>query len=767
VQDATNRSWNVNLAMGTKFDRGSINLYATYFSQTGNDRTDFDWLVERIGGNGVLGRSQLLNNNGAPGTYRLAGFNAQGQPIGASGAVGFADPNCEAAGGVFRINDNGSVDRSTCLVDFSDQVSIIPAARRVQVFTEFEYELAEPVKFFGEASYSRNELISTRGPGSYGNGAVAANSAGNIFIPGSHPFNFFKRDPANANRLIYVDPANWNPAVDQAVDLVASSRIFGAPYMGKENAGQRRTITNYFRAVSGLEVDISDTWQVRVSYQYASAETNDHQDSRYNADLLNAALISGRLNPFGLAISNPTLVSPKDGVSVAANSQAVIDQVLTTSSDVYRSRQHVIDGVITGSLFDLPGGPVGIAVGGQYRHLNLQYTPDALQAAGEGDNANFLFPLNGTSEVYAAYAELSLPVTSFIDAQIAARFEDYGGATGSSFNPKFATRVRATDWLSLRGSVSTSFQAPTITQTSETLSRTFVNDPTSVDNGQLVCRNSNRSSNPLIRTSGDDSLAPQKSFNWSLGVIATPAPGLSMSADYWRYRYKDLIGAAQSAQAIINGDCADDGIPNDPRVVRDGAGLISEVLTSYVNVGRVVTDGFDLAASYQFNPGDLGRFALSADATYLNRFDVFGASGPAFDGAGSRNFVNNFRTMPKWRATGTLAWERGPIGATLAVRYVDGYKNDQSNNAPISSWTTVDLSITYGLAILGRDKPLVATVGADNIFDRDPPALIRYDANGNLITNAALNFVDRPGYDAFSGADLRGRILYLRLKQAF
>ena len=766
-QDATNRSWNVNLATGKRFDGGSFNVYATYFHQTGNVRTDFDWLVRRVGGDGVPGRSQLLNGTGAPATYRRAALNAAGQPIGAAGGIGFADPDCEAAGGVFRINDNGTVDRTQCLVDFADQVGIIPAAQRIQVFAEGEYRLADGVKFFGEASFSRNTLVSVKGPGSYGNGAVVSNSAGNIFIPASHPFNFFKVDPTNANRLIYVGPANWNPAVDTAVDLVAPSRIFGAPYMGKQGGGERRTVTNYFRAVAGLEIDITSDWQAKLSYQYGTADSKDLQDYRYNADLLNAALLAGTLNPFGTAISNPNLISPKNPARRAGNSPDVIDQVTNTSTEIYESTQHVIDGVITGPLFQLPGGTAGIAVGGQYRRLRLQYTPDALQAAGEGDNSNLLFPIDGKNSVYAAYAELALPVTTFLDAQLAARYEDYGGAVGSSFNPKAAARVKATDWLSLRGSVSTSFQAPTITQTTETFSRSFVNDPTSFDNGQLVCRNSNRTSNPLVRTSGDDNLKPQKSFNYSLGIVATPRPGISFSVDYWRYRYKDLIAAGQSAQAIIDRDCAGDGIPNDPRILRGGSGLIDEVQTSYVNVGRVVTDGFDLAASYQFAPGDLGRFAVNLDATYLRKFDVFGASGPSFDGAGSRNFANNFRTMPKWRGTGQLGWERGPIGASITLRYIDGYKNDQSNDAPISSWTTVDVSLAYGLPVLGRDKPLVVTVGADNLFDRDPPALIKYDANGKLITNATINYVDRPGYDAYSGADLRGRILYLRLKQEF
>lgn len=763
-QDATNRSGHVSFALGSGFERGYFNAYGTVYRQSGNLRSDFDWLVRRAGGDGVPGRSQFLNTNGAPSTYRPGGRNADGQPIGLPGGVGYADPDCEAAGGVFRIGDNGVVNRSSCLVNFMDQVGIIPDASRMQLFTEFGYEITDRLKFFSEANFSRNILKSARGPGSFSNGAVVANGEGNIFIPGDHPFNFFVRDPANANRLLYIGPDAWNPAVHQGVDLVASSRVFGNQFFG-ENGGKRRSQTDYMRIVGGLDWQLTDRWNASVSYQFASADFTDEQPFRYRADALNAALLAGRLNPFGTAVTRPDLVSPKDGVSRAGHSQAILDEVLTKSVDIARTEQHVIDGLISGPLFELPSGPLAVAVGGQWRSTTLDEVPDALQASGRGDNSTVAFPIHGKQTVKAAFAEVSAPITDRADAQLAVRYEDYGGTVGSSFDPKFAARYTPIDGLTLRGSVSTSFQGPTIRQTSESLTRMFLNDPTSIENGVLTCRDSGRTTNSLVRTSGDKSLKPQSALNYNLGLVLQPTAGLNMSIDYWRYRYKDLIAAGADAQAIVDQDCAD-GIPNDPRVIRSGSDLVTEVQTSFINVGRVVTDGFDLAGRYRWNMDGLGSFELSGDATYVRKFNVVGGEGGRFDGAGSRNFANNFRTMPKWRVTGGLAWERGPIGANAAVRYISGYKNDQSNNAPVDSYMTVDLSLAYSL-MLWDDKPLVIAVGVDNLFDRNPPALYRYDADGNPIPSSVFNYIDRPGYDAYSGADIRGRVLWARFKQSF
>lgn len=763
VQDASNESWNANLAFGKRFDRGSFNLYATYFGQTGNFRSDFDWLVKRVGGNGVAGRSQFLNTGAAPSNYRLATRNAAGQFVVATGAVQFADPDCEAALGVFQIGDNGVVDRTTCRLNFIDQVSIIPRASRLQAFAEAEYEVSDRLKVYGEFSASRNVLTSRRGPGSYSNGA-AANPVGAIVIPGSHPFNFFKRDPANAARLIYVGPENWNPAVDTAVDLVASSRVLGAAYYG-ENAGERRSRTDYFRGVAGFDLELPHDWRASGSYQFASADFTDEQDYRYRADALNAALLAGTLNPFGTAISRPDLISPKDRISRAGNSQAILDQVLSVSTDTAQTEQHVVDAVLTGDLFDVPGGAVGVAVGAQYRKVSLRDTPDALQASGRGDNSNTQTPIRDSQDVMAAYAEAAAPLGGIADLQLAVRYEDYGGSVGSSVDPKVAVRVTPMQGLSFRGSASTSFQAPTLRQTSTSITRTFVNDPVGVVNGQLVCRSTTSAVNATVRTFGSDDLKPQSGKNYSFGVVATPVRGLSVSLDYWRYKYRDLIAAAANAQSILDRDCRDDGIPNDPRVVRN-AGSLDRIDNAFVNIGRVVTDGLDLSAVYGFELDGVAQFQLSGDITYLNKFSVVGGEGGVFDGVGSRNFNNNFRTMPQWRGVSTLAFDRGPLSGALSVRYTDSYKNDQSNDARISSYTTVDLSLSYELAVLGFAEPTVITIGADNLFDRDPPALVRNDASGNRLVGD-LTGVDRPGYDAYSGADLRGRILYARFKQTF
>jgi len=760
--DASNQSGSLSFAAGNRFDGGSFNLYGTYYTQDGNDRTDFDWLVERVHGNGVLGRSQLLSGTAHPSTYRRA------TPSGNSftrlpNAVAFADPDCEAAGGVFRIRDNGTVDSSACLYDFADQVSIIPELTRVQTFAELKYDLSDRVKFVGEASFSQNVAKSTKGPGAFQNGAIVGAGAGDIYVPANHPFNFFIQDPNNPRALVYIGPQAWNPAIHTAVDVTAPYRPFGTELNG-DNAPQRRAQTDYFRVTSGLDIEISNAWTATISHGYSQGSFTENEPLEYNADLLNRLIVDGDFNPFGTSDVTPNLISPKDGVSTAGNDAQTLRQIQATAVRSARTEQQVLDAVIRGAVPGLFAKEIGIAAGSQYRRATLDETPDSLTAAGEGRGATFEAPISGEQDVWAAFVEAGVPLGELLDVQLAVRYESYGDPIGSTTDPKLSARFAPLDWLAFRGSWSTSFQAPTLRQTSSAISREFVNDPVTPTPQGLTCQSSGVSTNIILNVSGDDNLQPQSSTNYNLGIIVEPVRAMRLSADYWRYKYTDLIAPGATGQAILNNDCSD-GIPNDPRITRASDGTVLQIDTSFVNVGHVIAEGIDLSAVYDLPLERLGTLQFSVEATDVTKFDVQGGEGGEFSGLGSRNFSNNFAPMPRWRALGRVGWSAGPHAVSVTGRYIDGFKNDQSNNAPVSSMTTADVQYRLDLEWL-TNSATALTVGADNVFDKDPPALPRYDANGNRV-NGTINDYDRPGYEALAGHDIRGRVVYVRASHQF
>lgn len=682
--------------------------------------------------------SVLTLTTGAPGSYQRAILDpATGRYVAAPGTNTVPDPNCNAAGGVLVA--------TRCRFDFSNQTSIVPEERRFQLFTEGSYYASERVELFFEGSFSRNRINRSASPSLFEQG-LAQNA---ILIPASHPFNFFIQDPTNRNRIVYVDPANWNNAVHQAVNVRALSRPLGSSF----NDIDLEIDIDYWRGVGGFDVDLVADWNATFSYMYASSKRTVDRPYEFVKEIVNTAALNGTWNPFGTAISNPTLISPKDGVSVAANSPEVLSSLWRTGRDEAETTQTVYDLIVSGTAFELPGGPIGLAVGAQHRTENLSSFVDPLAASGQGALGTTITtsPIRGTDEVTSYFAEAALPLTNSVEIQLAVRHERFDAGIETT-DPKIAARWDATDWLALRGSFGTSFQAPSVRQKSTSNETAFIQDPVFVDpgTGSLRCgRPSTTANNTTVFLQGSEDLKPQEAESYAFGVILRPLPELNVSVDYWRFDYTDLITPDEGAQAIVLNDCAD-GVANDPRITRDAGGQLRTVTSFFINAGSVVTDGLDLAADYALPSNPLGDFSLGVNATWINKFDIqLDDSSPVIDGRGNRNFTNPFRSTPVWRANTSLNWSRGDYGANLTVRYIDSYFNDQSNTT-VDDWITVDAQYSLKLPeLLAQETRLI--IGANNLFDKVPPTL------GDKV---------RPGYDDVTH-DVRGRITYVELKLSF
>lgn len=778
-KNGSNESYSLNAALGGAYEQGHFSVFASYYTQTRNHRTDFPWLVDRIHGGGDLQLSNLISGQGSPGTYLRAVLNANGQPETFAGARNFADPDCEAAGGVFQRNpDTGVVNRNVCRLDFADQRAVIPAEQRMQIFGQFVHRFTEGLELFSELSFSQNTIRDTLGGFTYGTGSVVGSNAGAIYIPANHPFNFFVADPNDPRQIIYRGPEQWRPGIDEAVPLVCLCRPLGKEVNGDNRIGNIVRDFRYLRPMAGFRFDLFGDWSGTLYHSYANGRIVETTPHNYNADIFNTLVATGQWNPFGTRLTNPDLRTPKsptlDGLDplasvLAGTSPEALQQFDGTAVSSAVTKQHVTEAVASGKLFDLGSRPLSAAVGGQFRQLALTDDPDSLEAAGEGNEPFQQFTIAGRQDVWAVFAEAIVPLGEHVDVQLAARHEDYGGSVGSTTDPKISAEIRPADWMSVRSSWGTSFQAPTIRQIEGTTSNSSLNDPASINpiTGQLECVARGVVQNVIVKIAGSDQLEPQNAANFNVGLVLRPLASLQLSADYWDYSYEDLIAQESSPQAIVDQDCAGDGIPNDPRVTRNGSGQLRVVRDRIVNVGRVDTNGLDLGLRYELEAGALGLLGFDARATYINKFDVVLANGGAAeDRRGSRNSTNGFAPTPKWRANASLSWSKGIQSVSTTVRFIDSYGNDQNASSTfgipeIDSFTTVDMHYQIALDGLLNDQQTVLAFGANNVFDTDPPALSRFDGAGNLVDNGV-----RPGYDG-EVHDIRGRVYYVQFRQSF
>lgn len=790
-------AWYLNLAAGAQFDRGGFNVYATYYEQDHIDRTEFDWLDSRLNGGGDQTRSSFLSGTGSPGSVERAFLNANGEASSVADAVRYPDADCEAAGGV--IGDPAILNPNTCRYNFADQVSVISAEQRAQVFAEFDYELTDGVKFYAEASFSANQIERDLGGQLLSTGKADGNA---VTILPSHPFNFYVEDPADPTELMYIDPANWDPTIHctdatssptcqfQTATLRSIHRPLGPDITNTALTEQDKREIDYTRVMQGLEIELPRDWFLDVSYMWAKAQRTVADPSGIRSDLYQQLIRDGTWNPFGTRISDPALVSPKDaadtascfnidlGACTAGNSDTVRRQWNNYSLDHATASEKVVDLVASGEVFETGFGTVAAAVGGQFRDVEYISVPDSLASAGEGGQESTENRIRGRQDVIAYFGEVVVPIYDTAEIQLAVRNEDYGGGV-STTDPKFSFEWGATENVGVRGSWGTSFQAPTVRQKAQATSSAFIDDPASATGpgGSFICNDTGVTNNIAVIVQGAPGLTPQEADNYNFGVVFQ-AESFSASIDYFNFDYTDLIAPEAGAQAIINAQCPNGNdmspIVPDSRVTRDATGQVREVRSQFINVGAVEADGFDLNADYSLEIGN-GSLVFDLAATFLMNFDVDtdGDGVTDFDGAGSRNFSNSFDTLPEIRANFAGTWFTGNHTARLGVNYIDSYKNDQGFDREVDSWTTLDAMYAYTFSGLIGDGDTTLSVGINNLTDEDPPGLISNFADGTpqerFLPNGNYNrgLFNRPGYDDRAGHDLRGRIVYARFKHEF
>ena len=799
-------AWHLNLAAGAGHDKGHFNIYATYYEQDRSGRSEFDWLDDRLNGNGIGGRSRFLSGTGSPGSSERAFIDpVTGEATSVDGAIRVPDPDCEAAGGVIGDPADTGLNPNTCRYNFADQVSVIASEQRTQVFTEADWEFSDKVRGYMEASFSNNRVISSTGGQLLATGK--ATNGGTTILP-SHPFNFFVEDPANGEELIYIGPENWDPAIHctdasvagcqfQTATLRNIHRPLGPDVTDVRPQPENFVDINYSRVLTGIEWELPGDWYLDTSFMWARSQFVDATAAGIRSDTYQQMLREGSWNPFGTRITNPGLVSPKDLADTANCFNAEFGGCVAGNSEDNRRRwnqyggentsmqEKVVDVVAAGELFEIGNVPLAGAIGAQYREVSYASYPDSLSSAGEDGGQGIAGAVIGSQHATAIFAEVVAPIGDFGEVQFAVRNEDYGDV--STTDPKVSAEFGITENIAVRGSWGTSFQAPAIRQTGRSTSSAFIDDPASATGpgGSFICNDQQVSNNIATAVEGAPDLKPQEAENLNLGLVFT-WQNLRASIDYFLFDYTGLIAGEEAVQAIVSAQCPNNDsspIIEDPRVVRDATGQVRSVTTQFVNIGAVETSGIDVNLDYSL---DLNNSSLmfSAAGTFLDKFEVDtnGDGVLNFDGAGNRNQTNNFNTMPEVRAVASVTWFVGDHAARLGLNHIGSYDNDQGGFAEVNSWTTLDVLYSYTFSGLIGDGDTTLTVGANNLLDEDPPALYRCEdgfsdpvaqscsQRGGRFTSSGLynrGWVDRPGYDDRAGHDLRGVIAYVRFKHLF
>ena len=418
----------------------------------------------------------------------------------------------------------------------------------------------------------------------------------------------------------------------------------------------------------------------------------------------------------------------------------------------------------TSRFFNLQGGPLAFAVGGEYRMERTSEVNDALLIANATENlaANSA----GGYNVYEGYIEASAPVFKHfapgldeLSFDAAFRASKYS-TVGSTDAYKFSMVYGPFRDIKFRGTYSRAIRAPNITEAFLPASGGFFNvtDPCDASNiggstnyaanckaaGVPADFTSNSNSSIVGTTQGNPNLDPEKSISYTGGIILQPhwVPRLSITLDYFSIKIKNAITNVQ-AQDIIN-NCYN-GASLDPQYcslfTRGTDSNINFVRTTYVNASKLTTDGIDLNADYSigvsgltdrfaFTRGIDGRLAFNLNATYLIHLRNF-----PFQNIPDQVQINEGTgTQPKLRALTGLTYQQGGLSVNWQVRYLGRTANfsrdatavdkAESTDIPFNKQEFLhDLTVRYDLPG-SRFRGAQIYAGVNNLTDEQPPGYL-------------------------------------------
>jgi len=576
----------------------------------------------------------------------------------------------------------------TCTFDFSSYYHLVPRERRWNAFASGEMSVSDAV-LYAEAAYAKADILRGTSPS-----FPLLNSP---IVPADNPGNIFR------------------------VPVLFLGRTLGASSGGSFVPHNSDT----WRGVIGATGEMGRwTWDVSATHSENNFLVQIENDL---TDRFIAAL-NGRGGPANNQSFNPFGSAARARPGEATyNDPRVIDDFTSLVTYDYRTRLTTLDAVLTGEVAQTAHGPWGLAVGGQFRREKVIGDLDE-----QFNRENYIFfigapDFGGARTAAAAFAELRGPLAKNLEAQLALRHEDTGGSF-SSTDPKLGLSWSPRQFLTARGSYGTSFRAPSVFQAySVQMVQENVFDPLTGTTGFRA-----------IRTLGAPNLKPEQAKTANVGFTLQPTDSLTLTADYWRFDYTDII-IKQGAQALVNAN------PGDARIIR-ATGQIIRVDTGYINASQALTDGLDLGVKQMFGLGGFGDLTASAEATWISRFIIQDTpTSPRRDAAGSRNFRTFARSLPEWRANTSLSWARDAQSAAATLRFIGAYDDDQNANRRIKNQAALDLQYGYEF----RPNNVRLTFGALNVFNTTPP---------DVLTNA--------GYDS-KVHDPRGRVLYIRFKSAW
>lgn len=788
--DDTGGDWRVDGTFGAKGDNWDMLVSAGYQKRAQLRVKDRPWSTPPYSVNPDAG----WNFSSNPAQFVPVGLVGPGGTLAPTGSRA-VDVGCSALGGIQPF-------AGFCVNNVQLWQDLVAPAETWQAYAEFNYDFGG-TELHVEGYYSRLEtrvnyppsfnqpkpitetvlpaqinpasFLAGTSPRLFGNWFVPLANPGLAAYAASNPSQF----PAGTNG-VFIPIGQWRPY------LLGGNPFFGdaatPAYQGREQ--------DEFRISAGLTGTIGDDtgWNFDVTYGRNKHHLYGWDSSGAMIELALRGLGGPScqwqtaapgspgclwLNPMSNAIQSAPIngVQSNPGYNPAvANTREVADWLMLKQERFLTSQSAETNFGLNGELpgIDLGGGAVKWAFGGQWRWLAFReaaskyadrtqvpclnstlnipnanicsptpYTPLGLAAA--------ISPTDIKTNVFAVFGEAMVPLSANSNLTIGARYEDYGKDGGGSFNPQARAKIQITNWLAVRGSVSSTFRAPPQTSLAP-------NPTASIPNifGRATALD-------LI---GNPALKPERATTWGGGVLVQ-AGGFDGAVDYYHYDVRNIL-TTEPQNAVVsalfpNGAAgADNCATFDPAFIAAhfqftgpcSAANLSKVLLLRINGPKASFSGLDFRGSYTQPDVFGGTLQVGAVAnlvlTYkFEPFQVAGLTVTGFDAVGKLNAGTLAHTVPKFKLNTYANYENGPFNLRWSGRYYSSYIDQRQATTAVGY--RIGSQFLHDVA-LNVELPwaMTMTFAVTNLFDKDPP-LARLPEGYDAMTSDPLGRTFRIG----------------------
>jgi iron complex outermembrane receptor protein len=703
-------TWDLNGIWGNSWETGGVYVAAQY-SQAGElNVADRDWASR--GDYRPYGGSNTNSFTCEPATIRVTGVSSGTAP---GGGQIFLSPDATTP-----VANNASLN-APCNLSVYNQ--FIPSTYRANAMLKVVNDFSDKLSLSGSLLYNRNLAQQDNGPGQLNNVTVFGPGAG--AAGQQNPFFTAPAGAPNAN----VEIINW-----------LATREDGA--YGNVESQQDVIYANVV-----LDYQISDSWSLTladsIGWNRSSRDgfnefcgacaTLAINGTTQSGGSTTASSVPGRsviVTQLPLTTANALDVWTAPGAN--RTDPLVMASLYTnnTQNNNYNTFNQ-FRAVVQGDLFEMPAGPLKLAIGGERMWQEQQFKLSGGNNTGQTTQGSGYRVFNFDRDITSAFAEVAVPLVSEdmdipllhqIDLSLAVRYDDFSDV-GDTTNPKYGINWNLTEGFRIRANYAESFVAPPIAVIGDasqgylyasgsvggtgTLNVPVAHYPDVVNvPGAVVPNTATPCSTAAVECTigqngaamrrqlggGFSQMGPQFGESFSIGFDLTPEwlPGFRTAVTYFENDFIGGVNSPSPASIVATGSplltlcpsgCTQAQILEFANVANGAtiAGsipptvyyLIDQSARNWLNLSIA---GIDAQFDYTFAAGDKANVRFGASGTHFTKFDQNFGANPVFSVLNTSGFNGVFSSVQfKARAYGGV--DIGKLSADLFWNHIGSYNN--------------------------------------------------------------------------------------------